>query len=78
MDPTRQREMEDRRHRVLKKYIQSVPLQERFPKAEVLEKLLEAGLIDDDFKLTDAGQLRMHQLQLLEWMKKHAHNRCNP
>lgn len=63
-------EREERRYRRLKKYVKSLkPENQKLSKSEHQE-LIDAGLATCS-GLTDKGKLRLHQLELLEWMRNH-------
>lgn len=65
----RSEEIEARRFRRAKRYINSLPPSERILKDSEIEKFKQEGLFDEN-GLTPKGQLMLHQLELLEWMVK--------
>jgi hypothetical protein len=68
----REDEMQERRRRRIEKYVKSLPAAQRSLTKDEFDALFAQGYVANDGKLTDKGQLKLHQLELLEWMKKRA------
>jgi len=71
MPTTREQEMRAAQDRRIERWYRSLTPEERQPNMEVMDELYKQGYVDETNVITAKGELYMHQLRLLEWMKKH-------
>jgi hypothetical protein len=65
---SREDEIAAKRYRRLKKYVMSLPESQRTLTTAQVEEMQRKGWVDSEGRLTGAGELRLHQLELLKWM----------
>lgn len=72
MNDAREQERLERQYRRLKRRWDSLPPEKQMLPTEAETAVLRAeGLVDEFGDLTPVGELRLHQLETLEWMMKH-------
>jgi hypothetical protein len=67
---SRDEEIRARRYRRRKKWFNSLTPEQQRLDPVIIQQMKDAGFADEN-GLTPAGELRLHQLELLEWMVNH-------
>lgn len=70
MSNDREKEIEERRYKRLKRWFYNLPNNQRHIPEEDLQRLKDEGLADADGLITPKGELQLHQLETRKWMSE--------